>query len=110
MTVRFAQLEDTMNAPGFWDSQSKAQVIVSERAAIQRKLESFAGLERRAEDFDVLLELAASDDDPALLREADSEYAGMLQSIHDFELLVLMSGSLAAHALAKSSDSRPVSR
>ncbi len=94
MEVRFAQLEDTMNAPGFWDSQSKAQVIVSERAAIQRKLEAYKGMMRRAEDFDVLMELAASDEDPALRAEAYSEYEGMLKDLHEFELLVLMSGSL----------------
>ncbi len=83
-----------MNAPDFWDSRTKAQATVSERATIQRKLESFGKLESRIADFTVLLEIAAADDDPAPRSEAHTEYRSIGHDLHEFELLVLMNGAL----------------
>lgn len=83
-----------MMAPDFWDRHSTAQAVVGERAVIQRKLETWRGLETRLADFEVLLEMAADDSDPSLRIEAHNEFHGIRQALSDFEIVTLMSGSL----------------
>ena len=56
LEARSAELEAKMMAPDFWDRHSTAQAVVGERAAIQRKLETWRGLETRLADFEVLLD------------------------------------------------------
>lgn len=83
-----------MNVPDFWDNPNKGKAVASERANIDQKLKTFRKLSERVADFDVLLEMAAGDDDPALRLEAKSEYPAMENAVHDFEVLTLMSGAL----------------
>jgi peptide chain release factor 2 len=94
MERRFAELEQLMMAPDFWDNANKARAVSSERAVIGQKVDTFLKLQKRVQDFDVLLELAGMDDDPALRMEAKSEYPGLVKSVDDFEILTLMSGPL----------------
>ena len=51
-----------MEAPGFWDDQQKAARISSERARVQRKLETMGSLESEVAELDSMLELA--DEEP----------------------------------------------
>ena len=83
-----------MTAADFWESPNKARAVSSERALIGQKVEAFHKLVGRVADFDVLLEMAAGDDDPALRREAKAEYPQMVKAVDDFEIVNLMSGAL----------------
>lgn len=96
LEARFVQLEQQMSAPDFWDSPGKARAVSSERAVIGQKVDTFHKLETRVADFDVLLEMAAADEDPALRLEAKAEYPAMVKALDDFEVLMLMSGPLDA--------------
>ena len=83
-----------MTAHDFWDSPNKARAVSSERALIGQKVDTFRKLEERVADFDVLLELAAADDDPALRLEAKAEYPVMVKAVDEFEIVTLMGGAL----------------
>jgi len=56
--ARLADLDRQMEAPGFWDDQQKAAKISSERARVQRKLETMSSLESEVAELDSMLELA----------------------------------------------------
>ncbi len=60
--ARLADLDRQMEAPGFWDDQQKAAKISSERARVQRKLETMSSLESEVAELDSMLELA--DEEP----------------------------------------------
>ena len=60
--ARLADLDRQMEAPGFWDDQQKAAKTASERARVQRKLETMSSLESEVAELDSMLELA--DDEP----------------------------------------------
>jgi peptide chain release factor 2 len=60
--ARLADLDRQMEAPGFWDDQQKAARISSERARVQRKLETMGSLESEVAELDSMLELA--DEEP----------------------------------------------
>jgi peptide chain release factor 2 len=59
---RLAQLEEQMNAPGFWDDQARAAKVAAEHARVSRRLEGYRSLSR---DFADAKELAALDGDMA---------------------------------------------
>jgi peptide chain release factor 2 len=59
---RLAELEEEMNAPGFWDDQARAAKVSSEHARVSKRLEGYRQLRR---DFDDARELAAMDGDMA---------------------------------------------
>jgi peptide chain release factor 2 len=59
---RLAELEEQMNAPGFWDDQARAAKVAAEHARVSRRLEGYRSLSR---DFADAKELAALDGDMA---------------------------------------------
>ncbi len=61
LSVRRAELDAMMEAPGFWDDQRTAARVSAERARIQKKLDGYARLEAEAAELDSMLELAAED-------------------------------------------------
>jgi peptide chain release factor 2 len=85
-----------MSAPDFWDNPNKARAVGAERAVIGQKVDTFRKLDSRVADFDVLLEMAAGDDEPELRLEAQSEYPAMVKALDEFEVLMLMSGPFDA--------------
>ncbi len=60
-----------MQRPGFWDDQETAAQISARHASIQRRLETFRGLEADVGDLDELVELAA--EDPEIAAELGSQ-------------------------------------
>jgi peptide chain release factor 2 len=50
-----------MGEPGFWDDQERAARVSAEHARVQRRLETFKGLESELDDLEALEELAAED-------------------------------------------------
>jgi peptide chain release factor 2 len=87
-------LDQQVSAPDLWDNPNKGRAVTGERAAVGQKLETFRKLSERVANFDVLLELAAEDDDPSLRLEAKAEFPAMQKAVEDFEILTLMSGPL----------------
>ena len=92
LEARFAELEQKMSAPDFWDNANTARAVGSERAAIGQKVDTYRALATRLDDFDVLVELAG--DDPDLRVEARDEFPRLLKAIDAFEVLTLMSGAM----------------
>jgi peptide chain release factor 2 len=85
-----------MTAPDFWDDANKARAVSSERAVIGQKVDTFRKLVERVANFDVLLEIAAEDEDPALRLEAKGEFPQLEKAVADFEIVTLMNGPLDA--------------
>jgi peptide chain release factor 2 len=67
---RAAQLEERMNAPGFWDDQATAAKVSAEHARVSRRLEGYRKL---TQDYEDARELAAMDGS-----EMDGEIAAVL--------------------------------
>ena len=74
---RLKALEELMAAPGFWDNQEKARTVVGELKALKAVIEPVDALVRRAEDAQVLFDLAREENDPAALAEVDRELGGI---------------------------------
>jgi peptide chain release factor 2 len=69
-----AQLEEQMQAPGFWDDSGAAAKVSAEHARTTRKLKGFQELAADVDDLDGLVELADEDEELAgeLAEQLDS--------------------------------------
>ncbi len=85
-----------MTAPDFWNNRERAQADVEEVSRLRSLINPFRELERRTEDFEALLELAAEETDPAQRSAAEAEIAEerarILHQLEEFELRQFLSG------------------
>lgn len=79
-----------MAAPDFWNDQESAQATVKKTNQAKARLNPFLELERRAEDLDVLIDLAREADDAESAGEAASEFRAIGSDIDSFELVTLL--------------------
>lgn len=84
--------EELMSRPGFWDNKEEAQKVIDAVSILKGRLEPFRQLESRAEDLDVLLEMAREEDDDASLAEVASEFKAIDETLASFELQLLLDG------------------
>jgi peptide chain release factor 2 len=75
--ARVAELEEAMQAPGFWDDQQRAAQVSAEHSRATRRLDRWRTLRGDVEDLDALAELAEEDESVA------GEVAGQMTSVED---------------------------
>jgi peptide chain release factor 2 len=76
----------------FWDDQAKAQKVISEANALRSILDKMKALESGQEDLEVMLELAAEENDMDLFAEANRAAAEQVEKMSKFELELMLSG------------------
>ncbi len=85
-----------MAAPDFWSNRDRAQGDVEEVSRLRGLINPFHELERAAEDFDALQQLAAEEKDPTQRSHAEAEiaaeHARLLRQLEEFELRQFLSG------------------
>jgi peptide chain release factor 2 len=86
------QLEEQMADPSFWDDNNKAQKVISELNGLRSLVERMEKLESAREDLDVMIELAAEENDMDLFAEANQAAAKLKDEIDQFELQLMLSG------------------
>jgi peptide chain release factor 2 len=79
-----------MSGPDFWNDPEKAQALLNEANILKKRLNPFLALGQRAEDLNVLIDLAREADDADTAREAAEEFAAIQRELAAFELLTLL--------------------
>jgi peptide chain release factor 2 len=82
-----------MGAPSFWDDNRRAQELVKERTDLARVVTRSRELGTKAQDLEVLLELAAEAGDGSLDAEIADGIGSLRRELDEFELKVMLSGS-----------------
>src|SRR5450432_4348421 len=72
---RLTELETRMAAADFWSNRERAQGEVEEVSRLRGLINPLLELEREAEDFEALRQLAAEESDPAARAAAEKEIA-----------------------------------
>jgi peptide chain release factor 2 len=90
LAARVAELEQEMQAPGFWDDTDRASRVSSEHARTGRKLEQIQGLTDDAEELGALAELAVEDE--SIAEELDGQIADVEARLQALEMERLFSG------------------
>jgi len=89
---RLAHLEEESARPGLWDDRERAESLLRDKRAVERELEGVLGIDERISDAEVLLELAAEEDDLATLVEAQEKLEAAEDLLTDAELRRLLGG------------------
>ncbi|MFQ5807354.1 MAG: peptide chain release factor 2 [Phycisphaerae bacterium] len=89
---RVNELAARMERPRFWDNQEAAQKVVAELKSLRAEVEPVQQLLQRADDAQVLLELAEEQDDEQSRAEVQHELEAIAEKVEHTELLVLLSG------------------
>lgn len=87
-----AELEQQASAPDLWNDQDNAQRVTSKLSRLQAEVERVANLRSRLDDVQVLIELAAEEDDANSLAEATGEVKALQSQIEALEIRTLLSG------------------
>jgi peptide chain release factor 2 len=81
-----------MSAPGFWNDQQGAQVVVQQVKAVKSWIDPFDAISGRVQTAGELEEMLASEPDAELSAEVDREAAALAGEIEAFRLRSLLSG------------------
>lgn len=81
-----------MESPTFWDNQDSAQKTVREMKTLRGQVEPVSDLLRRAEDLDVLIELADEAKSADAAAEVQQALSQLAEKTDHVELLTLLSG------------------
>lgn len=80
-----------MGAPAFWDDNRRAQELIRERTELSRAVTRTAELATKAQDLEVLLELATEAGDGSLDTEIDQTATALRTELDEFELKLMLS-------------------
>ena len=83
-------IENQMAAPGFWDNQEKAQMVVGSLKSVKSIVGPMTNLLSAGEDLDALLEMA--DDEPEIEDEIRGEVTRLESQLSNLELKSLLNG------------------
>ncbi|MFF5020343.1 peptide chain release factor 2 [Micrococcus luteus] len=87
-----AELEQQASAPDLWDDPEEAQKVTSKLSHRQADLKRITSLESRIEDLEAMVELAAEEDEPSLLEDANQELTSIRKALEELEVVTLLSG------------------
>ncbi len=81
-----------MAAPGFWDDRSAAEEVLAELKGLKAIVEPVEALTSRAEDLQVLLDLAAEEKDESAVQEVADALPDLVRQLDRVELMTMLSG------------------
>lgn len=90
--LRREELDALTAEPDLWNNPERAQKLVSERNALVTQLDTISALESQVLDGFEMIELAETEEDEALLREAEDSFMALEEPIAQAELDSLLNG------------------
>ncbi len=90
--LRREELDALTAEPDLWNNPERAQKLVSERNALVTQLDTISALEHQVLDGFEMIELAETEEDEALLREAEVSFMALEEPIAQAELDSLLNG------------------
>ena len=87
---KVAELEAAMSLPEFWNHPEKAREVNAQASSIKKKVDTFLGLEAKADNIEAAIALAKEFDDSDTAKEASREFDKLTEEITSFELLTLL--------------------
>ena len=86
------EYNEDMGSPGFWDDTERAQKISAKASSVEGRIKHYEGLISRADDIEVLMELAEEADDESMAEEIRSEFDALKADLETLRLQTLLTG------------------
>lgn len=81
-----------MASAGFWDDMEHAQKITARARSTENRIQHYDKLVGRADDLEVLVELAEEADDRSQIPEIQAEFAALKEELEALRLTTLLNG------------------
>ena len=75
------EYNEDMGSPGFWDDTERAQKVSAKASGVENRIKHYEGLCSRADDIEVLMELAEEADDEGSVEEIKAEFESLKADI-----------------------------
>ena len=99
------EYQEDMASPGFWDDLERAQRVSAHAHQTEMKIQHYESLSSRADDIEVMMELAEEEDDDSMSAEIRQELDSVREELEALKLTTLLTGEhdgcdciLALHA------------
>ncbi|GAB2547595.1 peptide chain release factor 2 [Brachybacterium huguangmaarense] len=92
LTAKIEDLEKQASAPDLWDDVENAQKVSSALSHAQAERRRVDDLGARIDDLEIMVQLAAEEDDADTLAEAEKEFAAIRKALDELEVRTLLSG------------------
>ncbi|MGO1568679.1 MAG: PCRF domain-containing protein, partial [Brachybacterium sp.] len=92
LDAKIADLELQASDQNLWDDVDNAQKVSSALSHAQSERRRISELTSRIEDLEVMVELAAEEDDADTLAEAENELVSIHKTLDELEVRTLLSG------------------
>jgi len=86
------EYQEDMASPGFWDELERAQKINQKCHATESRIQSYESLISRADDIEVMMELAEEEDDASMAPEIRDEFDKLNADLETLRLTTLLTG------------------
>ena len=93
---QLVEYNEDMGSPGFWDDTERAQKVSAKASSVERRIQHYESLISRADDIEVLMELAEEADDAGMAEEIASEFASLKSDLEALRLQTLLTGDYDA--------------
>ncbi len=84
------EYQEDMASPGFWDDLERAQKINQKAHAAEQKLTNYKTLGERADDLEVMIELADEEEDASMVPEIEAEFNSLKSDLESLRLTTLL--------------------
>jgi len=88
---RIAEIEQTMDEPGFWDNAQRAQELMKELKNLKDTLDEYNKLRTQYEDVQTLIQMAYEENDESLIPEIDETLKMFIRDFEELKLKTLLS-------------------
>ena len=89
---RIAELDKSMEEPGFWDDPEKSTRLVREAKQLKDEVDTFKSLEQAYEDIQVMIQMGNEENDPSLVPEVQEMMDEFAKTLENMRLKLLLSG------------------
>ncbi|MBR1423437.1 MAG: peptide chain release factor 2 [Ruminococcus sp.] len=89
---RIEELHEKASEPNFWDDMEKSQKVLQETRQLESRLEKYERFRQSAEDIEVLIEMAADENDESMIDEIREELDKLKNDLDAAQLDTLLTG------------------
>ena len=86
------EYQEDMASPGFWDDLERAQRVSARAHQTEAKIQHYESLSARADDVEVMMELAEEEDDDSMADEIRAELESVRAELDALRLTTLLNG------------------
>ena len=89
---RLEELREKAAEPGFWDDLENSQKVLKETRELEGKLEKYEKFKSSFEDIEVMIEMAAEENDEDMIKEIETELNSLKEQLDAAKLDTLLTG------------------